>query len=130
MNQQAEQDDGIVRTHAGDADDIRQSVANLERHLAEHPRLFGKHAVEVLGQARKVLGQAAETMEQAGPTFTYCDHAPVSDPVQMPGYGYEPDVRRGPGFGGLRYTGDELLFGRTCTSQLPPVSRPDIEPGT
>jgi hypothetical protein len=121
MRQQDETDEGIVRTPAGDADDIRQTVADLERHLAEHPRLFGKHAVVVLSQARRALAQAAETMKQVGPTFTYCDHPPVTDPAKLPGYGYEP---------GLRRTGDDLVFGRTCMSRLAPRIRADIEPGS
>jgi hypothetical protein len=130
MRQQEETDEGIVRTPAGDADDIRQTLASLERHLAEHPRLFGKHTIKVLGQARRALAQAAETMEQGGPTFTYCDHPPVSDPAKMPGYGYEPDVRPASGWGGLRYTGDHLLFGVTPMSRLAPRIRTDIEPGS
>jgi hypothetical protein len=119
--QEEAEEQGIVRTHAGDADDLRQTVATLERHLTEHPRLFGKHAVEVLGRARRILARAAETMEQAGPTLTYCDHPSVTAAAKMPAYGHEPDVRR---------DGGGFAFGRTCMSRLAPVIRTDIEPGS
>jgi hypothetical protein len=122
MKQQGEPEElGIVRTHSGDADDIRQTAATLERHLAEHPRAFGKQAVKVLAQARRVLAQAAEDIESAGPTFTYCDHPPRTDAAKIPGSGYEPDVRS---------RDDSLAFGRTCMSLPAPSIHTDAEPGS
>jgi len=87
-------DDGsFVRTHASDADDIRQTVADLARHLAEHPRAFGDRAPDILAEAGRLLADAADAVESVGPTFTYCDHPLRSDPAAMPRYG-QPDGRR------------------------------------